>query len=234
MRGRKALVTLMVPHRFTSATCLYVSIVVNSTSPNVETPALFTTAHRPAQDMNKRFDFTFNKFQPPDHVPEKINHNLSPGLPGWLSQTQRPGRSAPHCTHSVVQPSAFLNEDFAELLHRLHPNETQHKKQRNWGRGRWYEIIRSYYFVGLASMVYVILKMFWRRSVAGILTQCKNVWSKTLVKYVSPFTVPTVALKQKPKCVTRCDLLLDFVILNDVNVFSAQLELPLKDNPQTL
>lgn len=47
MRGRKALVTLMVPHRFTSETCLYVSMLVNSTSPKVETPALFTTAHRP-------------------------------------------------------------------------------------------------------------------------------------------------------------------------------------------
>lgn len=48
IRGRTALVTRMVPHRLTSDTCLYVSTVVNSTSPNMETPALFTTAHRPA------------------------------------------------------------------------------------------------------------------------------------------------------------------------------------------
>lgn len=46
------MVTRMVPHRLTSDTCLYVSMVVNSTSPNMETPALFTTAHRPAAQQD--------------------------------------------------------------------------------------------------------------------------------------------------------------------------------------
>lgn len=48
-RGRKDFVVRTVPQRFTSATSLYVSMLVNSTSPNVEMPALLTRPHIPGQ-----------------------------------------------------------------------------------------------------------------------------------------------------------------------------------------
>lgn len=48
IRGRKAFVTRMVPHKLMSATLWYFSTLVNSTSPKEAIPALFTKPHRPA------------------------------------------------------------------------------------------------------------------------------------------------------------------------------------------
>lgn len=52
-RGRKDFVVRTVPQRFTSATSLYVSMLVNSTSPNVEMPALLTRPHIPGQERTQ-------------------------------------------------------------------------------------------------------------------------------------------------------------------------------------
>lgn len=81
IRGRKALVTRMAPHRLTSATLWYFSTLVNSTSPKEATPALFTKPHRPVRQSRRCVLGVLPQEQGP----------LPLGTPGPLSPCPLPG-----------------------------------------------------------------------------------------------------------------------------------------------
>lgn len=108
---------------------------VNSTSPNVDTPALLTTAHRPGRHARVTTDTNRPSICART---DKRNHPFpSPG--GSVSGNPRPGSPGRRCTRPAGRHACDPSATPPVLSHlpRHYPAETTGPVRTGGGRGNW-------------------------------------------------------------------------------------------------